>query len=175
MSYFSKSLLTGAGILLLVVGTGNALPPAFPTGSDQKLSPFPSSLSFFWQTSSPRPRLSTFTIPPEHVSITKLLSNGAAYHQRLVAVRGIVTQPELHLDESELFINFVFRLADGNQSVVVFGRHDRTQGAPSISLDLSVEVIGVFWKERDLHESHIFNTIEALTVDPDPPLIPENT
>jgi hypothetical protein len=92
-----------------------------------------------------------------------------------VAVRGIVTQPELHLDESELFISFVFRLADGNQSVVVFGRHDRTQGPPSISLDLSVEVIGVFWKERDLHESHISNTIEALTVDPYPPLIPENT
>jgi hypothetical protein len=68
----------------------------------------------------------------------------------------------------------VFRLADGDQSIVVFGQHDRTQGAPSIALDLSVEVIGVFWKERVLHESHIINTIEAVAVAPYPSLIPDN-
>ncbi len=62
--------------------------------------------------------------------------------------------------------NFVFRLAHGDQSIVIFGRHDRTQGAPSISLDLSVEVIGVFWKERELNSSHITNTIEAHSVSP---------
>ena len=123
---------------------------------------------------SPWPRPYTFTTPPEPVSIDSLLRHGAHYHQRLVAIRGHVTQPELHLDESELFVNFVFRLADGDQSVVVFGRHDRTQGALSISLDLSVEVIGVFWKERELNSSHITNTIEALSVSPYPTLIPEN-
>jgi len=173
MTHFPKNLVTGVWILLLVAETGIAHRPVFPTGPDQKLISSPSTFHFLWQPSS-RPHPSTFTIPPEQVSIARLLSNGAAYHQRLVAVRGLVTQPELHLDDSELFINFVFRLAEGDQSVVVFGRHDRTQGAPSITMDLSVEVIGVFWKERELHESHIFNTIEALAVAPYPPLIPEN-
>lgn len=173
MTRFHKCLLTGTWILLLLTEPGSAHGPTFSTESGRNVVPFPSTISFLWQP-SPQPRLSTFTTQPEHVSIAALLSNETDYHQRLVAVRGFVTQPELHLDESELFINFVFRLADGNQSVVVFGQHNRTQGALSITLGLSVEVIGVFWKERDLHDSHMMNTIEALAVAPYPPLIPEN-
>jgi len=103
-----------------------------------------------------------------------LLSHPASYHQRLVAVRGVVTQPELHLDDSELALRFVFRLAEGEQSIVIFGQHDRTQGSPSVSLDFSVEVIGVFWKERELNGSHVINTIEAHTVSPYPSLVPDS-
>lgn len=102
-----------------------------------------------------------------------LLGQPASYHQQLVAVRGVITQPEMHLDDSELIIHFVFRLAEGEQSIVVFGQHDRTQGSPSISMNLSVEVVGVFWKERELNASHVFNTIEAFTVSPYPSLIPD--
>lgn len=173
MAPFPKSLLTAAWILLLLAGTGHSHCSVFPPESDQELGPSPAKLSFLRQPSPPQPRFSIFNTPPEHVSIAKLLSNGADYHQRLVTIRGLVTQPELHLDTSELFIDFVFRLTDGDQSIVVFGRYDRTQGSPPISMNLSVEVIGVFWKERDLNESHITNTIEALSVVPYPSLIPD--
>jgi len=174
MAHFPKSWLTATWVLLLLAGTGNAHRSVLPTESDQHLGPSCAKVSFLWQPSPPLPRFSIFNTPPEHVSIAKLLSHGADYHQRLVAIRGLVTQPELHLDASELFIDFVFRLSDGEQSVVIFGRYDRTQGPPPISMDLSVEVIGIFWKERDLNESHITNTIEALTVAPYPSLIPDN-
>lgn len=173
MTPFPKSLLTGIWSLLLLTGTGSDHPPIFLTEATQEPDSLPSPLSILSEPFSGY-RLSTFTIPPEHVSIAGLLSHGADYHQRLVAVRGRITQPELHLDSSELFFNFVFRLADEDHSVVVFGRHDRTQGAPSISLNLSVEVIGVFWKERELHGSQVTNTIEAFAVTPYPPLIPES-
>jgi len=171
MTPFLTILLTGTWILLLVAGNGHTL-SVFSEDYDKDFALSSTILSFTWQPSSPS-NSSPFTTPPEQVSIASLLLHGKDYHQRLVTVRGLVTQPELHLDESELFINFVFRLADGEQSVVVFGRHDRTQGAPSITLNLSVEVTGVFWKKRDLNESHIFNTIEAFEVVPYPSLIPE--
>jgi len=173
MTPYSKHLLIGTWIVVLLVGTGHAQRPAFPLEADQKFISTPFTPWLLWPL-SPRLPTSTFTTSPEHVSIARLLSHGSDYHQRLVAVRGVVTQPELHLDDSELFVNFVFRLADGDQSLVVFGRHDRTQGAPSISLDLSVEVIGVFWKDRELNASHVSNTIEALTVTPYPSLVPDN-
>ena len=172
MTPFLTILLTGTWILLLLAGSGRILPSVFSADYERDFALSPTILSFVWQPSSPS-NFSPFTTPPEQVSIASLLLHGKDYHQRLVTVRGLVTQPELHLDESELFINFVFRLADGEQSVIVFGRHDRTQGAPSISLNLSVEVTGVFWKERDLNESRIFNTIEAFEVVPYPSLIPE--
>ena len=156
-----------------MITAGNVHGPAFSFESNQELFSEPSTTRFL-RLHSPQLHSSTFTTTPEQVSITKLLSHGAAYHQRLIAIRGVVTQPELHLDESELVIRFVFRLAEGDQSIVVFGQHDRTQGAPSISLDLSVEVIGIFWKERELNASHVFNTIEALTVLPYPSLVPDN-
>lgn len=174
MTIFSKIPLIGAWIVLLFVGTENAHPPAFPMESTQEvIASTPSTPRFRWPL-SPRLPSSTFTTSPEPVSIAMLLSHPASYHQRLVAVRGVVTQPEMHLDDSELAIRFVFRLAEGEQSIVIFGQHDRTQGSPSISLDLSVEVIGVFWKERELNASLVFNTIEALTVSPYPSLVPDN-
>lgn len=173
MTNFSKILLIGAWIIILSVGTDNAHRPTFPLEAVQESASAPSTPWLYWPLSHGLPS-STFTTSPEHVSITELLSHGTAYHQRLVVVRGVVTQPELHLDDSELFVNFVFRLADGDQSLVVFGRHNRTQGAPSISLDLSVEVVGVFWKDRKLNASHVSNTIEALTVSPYPSLVPDN-
>ncbi|PJA80685.1 MAG: hypothetical protein CO149_00845 [Nitrospirae bacterium CG_4_9_14_3_um_filter_51_5] len=173
MINFSKILLIGTWIIVLLVGTSNAHRTGFTFENAQELISATFTPRFLWPL-APRLLSTTFTTSPEHVSIAKLLSHPAAYHQRPVAVRGIVTQPELHLDDSELAIRFVFRLADGDQSIVVFGEHDRTQGAPSIALDLSVEVIGVFWKERELNASHVINTIEALTVSPYPSLVPDN-
>lgn len=173
MPIFLKNLLIGAWIIGLWIGTGNWHGPAFPFEFTQQFISAPSTTRLQWSL-PPRLPSSTSITSAEHVSIAKLLSHGEKYHQRLVAVRGVVTQPELHLDDSELIIRFVFRLADGDQSLVIFGHHDRTQGAPSISLDLSVEVIGIFWKERDWNSSHVINTIEALTVSPYPSLVPNN-
>lgn len=174
MSILLKNLLIGAWIVVPWFATDNAHQPAFPLKSAQEVF---TSASFtprlLWPLWPPLTS-STFTTSPEDVSIAILLSHPAAYHQRLVAVRGVVTQPELHLDDSELIIRFVFRLAEGDQSLVIFGQHDRTQGAPSISLNLSVEVVGVFWKERELNASRIFNTIEALSVFPYPSLVPDS-
>ncbi|MBA3611771.1 MAG: hypothetical protein H0W49_02425 [Nitrospirales bacterium] len=175
MTISSKIPLLGAWIVVLFVGTGNAHRPAFPWEATQQfIASAPSTPSLLRTLTPPLPA-STFTTSPEQVSIAMLLSHPASYHQRLVAVRGVVTQPELHLDDSELAIRFVFRLAEAEQSIVIFGRHDRTQSSPSISLDLSVEVIGVFWKERALNGSHVINTIEAHTVSPYPSLVPDNT
>ena len=117
----------------------------------------------------------TFDTQPQQVSITDLLTNSQDYHQQLVAVRGLITQPELHLDETELYLDFVFRLAQGKHSIVVYGRHDRTRSAPSIIINHTVEVIGIFWKEQDRNGSLIFNTIEAISVTPYPSPIPRNT
>jgi hypothetical protein len=117
----------------------------------------------------------TFSTHPQQVSITDLLTNSQDYHQQLVAVRGLITQPELHLDETELYLDFVFRLAQGKHSIVVYGRHDRTRSAPSIIINHTVEVIGIFWKEHDRNGSLIFNALEAISVTPHPSPIPENT
>lgn len=174
MTIFSKIPLLGAWIAVLFVGTGYAHRSAFPLEATQEfITSAPVTPSLLWPLTPPLPA-STFTTSPEQVSIAMLLSHPTFYHQRLVAVRGVVTQPELHLDESELAVRFVFRLAEGEHSLVTFGRHDRTQGSPSISLDLSVEVIGVFWKERELNGSHVINSIEAHTVAPYPSLVPDN-
>src|SRR5680860_463243 len=173
MNIFFKISLLGAWIVVLFVGTGNAHKPAFPWEATQEFIAFtPSTPRLLWPLSLPLTS-STCTTSPQQVSIAMLLSHPASYHQRLVAVRGVVTQPELHLDDSELALRFVFRLAEGEQSIVIFGQHDRTQGSPSVSLDFSVEVIGVFWKERELNGSHVINTIEAHTVSPYPSLVPD--
>ena len=116
-----------------------------------------------------------FTTQPQQVSITDLLTNSQDFHQQLVAVRGLITQPELHLDETELYLDFVFRLAHGEHSIVVYGRHDRTRGAPSIIINHMVEVVGIFWKEQDRNGSRIFKVLEAISVTPHPSSIPENT
>ncbi len=119
--------------------------------------------------------LITFNTPPQQVSITDLLTNSQDYHQQLVAVRGLITQPELHLDETELYLDFVFRLSQGNHFIVVYGRHDRTRSAPSIIINRTVEVIGIFWKEQDRKGSLIFNVLEAISVTPHPSQIPGTT
>lgn len=174
MTIFSKLSLLGAWIVVLFTGTEHAPLRAFPFEATQEVIAATSSTPRLPWPLSPRLTSSTFTTSPEQVSIAMLLSHPASYHQRLVAVRGVITQPELHLDDSELAIRFVFRLAEGEQSMVIFGEHDRTQGSLSISLDLSVEVTGVFSKERELNGSHVTNTIEAFTVSPYPSLIPDN-
>lgn len=172
MGLFRHHLLTGIWTLLLWAGSGAAEQPVFPESPHLPwLSSSPYSICT--QPSSRRPS-ATCTSAPEDVSIATLLAHGADYHQQLVRVQGRITQPELHLDESQLFFDFVFRLADAGESLVVFGRHNRTQGAPPISLDRSVEVIGTFWKQRTMHETQVTNTIEAFSMAPYPSLIPDS-
>ncbi len=112
---------------------------------------------------------------PSVVSLGTLLAEGETYHGQRILVRGVITQPELHLDESELFIDFVFRLSDGEHSLIVFGQHDRTLGPPVIVTDRSVEVMGIFWKTRNLNSTPLSNIVEAITVSPYPPSIPDRT
>ena len=111
----------------------------------------------------------------ELVSIAQLLSSPSRYHRETVKVRGIVTQPELHIDETGLFIRFVFVLKDSQHTLVVFGHHDRTQGNLQIETAEKVEVMGVFWKERTANNHHFQNNLEAITVSKYPPLHPEAT
>lgn len=121
------------------------------------------------------PQTNRMTSGPQEVSIADLLTNTQKYHQQLVTVHGVITQPELHLDETELFIDFVFRLSHGEHSIVVYGRHDRTQGVSPITTNHSVEVIGTFWKEQERKGMTISNAIEALSVMPSPPSTPSST
>ena len=111
----------------------------------------------------------------ELVSIAQLLSSPSRYHRETVKVRGIVTQPELHIDETGLFIRFVFVLKDSQHTLVVFGHHDRTRGNLQIETAEKVEVIGVFWKERTANNHNFQNNLEAITVSKYPPLHPEAT
>ena len=108
----------------------------------------------------------------ELVSIAQLLSDPQQYHKEIVRVRGTVTQPELHIDESGLFIRFVFVLRDAKDTLIVFGHHDRTQGNIEIETDAQVEVIGIFWKDRIADNHHFQNNLEAITVTKYPPLHP---
>jgi hypothetical protein len=117
----------------------------------------------------------TFSTSPQHVSIPDLLRKNQDYHQQLVSIRGLITQPELHLDETELYLDFVFRLLQGTHSIIVYGRHDRTLGPPAISMNQSVEVVGTFFKEQNRKGSTIFNVLEAISVTPYPSSIPEST
>jgi hypothetical protein len=110
--------------------------------------------------------------PAELVSIAQLLSEPGQYHKEIVKVRGTVTQPELHVDESGLFIRFVFVLKDEENTLVVFGHHDRTLGNIQIETNEKVEVIGIFWKERIANDYHFRNNIEAITVTKYPPFHP---
>ena len=109
----------------------------------------------------------------ELVSVTELLSDPNQYHKKIVKVRGRVTQPELHVDESGLFIRFVFVLKDEEHTLIVFGHHDRTQGNIQIETNERVEVIGIFWKERIANDHQFQNNLEAITVTRYPPLLPD--
>ncbi|MDH5775021.1 MAG: hypothetical protein OEZ57_08910 [Nitrospirota bacterium] len=115
------------------------------------------------------------TPPPQEVSITDLVKDPETFHQQHISVRGLVTQLELHLDESELHLDFVFRLSQGPSSILVYGRHDRTRGAPAMSMNETVEVVGLFWKKQNRNGISILNILEAINVAPYPSSIPSRT
>jgi hypothetical protein len=110
--------------------------------------------------------------PAESVSIAQLLSDPSQYHRKIIKVRGTVTQPELHVDESGLFIRFVFVLKEAENTLIVFGHHDRTQGNIQIEMNETVEVVGIFWKERTANDHQFRNNLEAITVTNYPQLHP---
>ena len=111
----------------------------------------------------------------EAVSIEALLTYPEQFHRKTVTVRGMVTQPEMHLDDTKLFFDFVFVLKKGEYSIVVFGQHDRTQGNSPIAMGHTVQVTGIFWKDRIAHDYHFTNNLEAITITPYPSLIPDRT
>lgn len=117
----------------------------------------------------------SYAYSKEIVSLQELLAAPGQFHLKTVVVRGIVTRPELHVDESRLFINYVFELREGASRLVVFGRHDRTQGDIQIVTGRMVEVTGIFWHERQAHGYRLRNNLEALTVTFYPPLTPDRT
>ena len=112
---------------------------------------------------------------PSVTSIITLVAHPEAFHQQLIRIRGIIKQPELHLDDTQLQIHFVFQLTEENHFLTVFGIHDRTQGGPSIAMDQQVEVVGIFYKERTLNTFPLTNLVEAITIGPYPPMEPEQT
>lgn len=109
----------------------------------------------------------------ELISIPQLLQHPEKYHQRVIRLRGMVTRLELHLDETNHFIDFVFFLKQKEQRVLVFGRHDRTKGDIQLTSDRMVEVHGLFWKERSANGHVLKNNLEAQAVWFYPPLIPD--
>lgn len=109
----------------------------------------------------------------EIVTIRTLLQTPGPYHQQRIRVRGTVTRLELHLDDSKHFINFVFYLKTGADRVLVFGRHDRTQGDIQMTTGRTVEVEGIFWKEREANGHRLLNNVEAQRVTFYPPLTPD--
>ena len=133
------------------------------------------------QTSVMRPPLVGCTgrhfsvVSTEPVTIAILLAHPDRYHKKRVSVRGKITQPELHLDETGLVLNFVFVLKNGEDSLVVFGKHDQTRGGVPIVNGQTVEVSGLFWKDRVAHDYHFSNNLEAFQVTIYPPLTPEAT
>ena len=109
----------------------------------------------------------------EIVTIPKLLQTPSRYHEKPVRIRGTVTRLELHLDDSKHFINFVFYLKTGEDRVLVFGRHDRTRGDIQMTTGRTVEVEGIFWKEREANGHRLLNNVEAQRVTFYPPLTPD--
>ena len=109
----------------------------------------------------------------EIVTIPQLLQAPSQYHQKSIRIRGTVTRLELHLDDSKHFINFVFYLKTGLDRVLVFGRHDRTRGDIQITTGRTVEVAGIFWKEREANGHRLLNNVEAQRVTFYPSLTPD--
>lgn len=106
------------------------------------------------------------------ISIPHLLQHPDKYHQKIIRLRGTVTRLELHLDETNHFIDFVFFVQEEDQRVLVFGRHDRTKGDIQLTSDRMVEVQGLFWKERFANGHVLKNNLEAQAVWFHPPLLP---
>lgn len=109
----------------------------------------------------------------EVVTIPQLLQTPSQYHQKPIRIRGTVTRLELHLDDSKHFINFVFYLKTGSDRILVFGRHDRTRGDIQMTTGRTVEVEGIFWKEREANGHRLLNNVEAHGVTFYPPLTPD--
>ena len=109
----------------------------------------------------------------ETLTIPKLLQTPSQYHQKLIRIRGTVTRLELHLDDSKHFINFVFYLKTGSDRILVFGRHDRTRGDIQMTTGRTVEVEGIFWKEREANGHKLLNNVEAQRVTFYPSLTPD--
>ena len=109
----------------------------------------------------------------KHLSLSRLLADPEKYHQQLIRLRGQVTRLELHLDNTQHFIDFVFFLKDGREKVLVFGRHDRTNGDIQLTSDHMVEVQGRFLKERTANGHRLLNNLEAYQVRFYPPRNPD--
>jgi len=107
------------------------------------------------------------------ISLSQVLQHPGKYHQKVIRLRGTVTRLELHLDDTHHFIDFVFFLKDGEQRVLVFGRHDRTTGDIQLTSDRMVEVQGLFWQERFANEHRFENNLEAQHIHFYPPLHPD--
>jgi hypothetical protein len=95
------------------------------------------------------------------IPLSQVLQHPGEYHQKVIRLRGTVTRLELHLDDTLHFIDFVFFLKDGEQRVLVFGRHDRTTGDIQLTSDRMVEVQGLFWQERFANGHRFENNLEA--------------
>ncbi len=111
----------------------------------------------------------------EVVPLAQLFDHPEQFHEETVRVRGTVSRLELHVDETQLFIDFVFELQKGGKTLVVYGRHDRTRGDIQLTTGRDVEVLGVFWHERYANGYRLKNNLEALTVMFYPPLTPDRT
>ena len=138
--------------------------------------PVPSADS--WSEKSISPEVIVQNLEPisEHphnipiLPIVDLLANPDMYHEQIIVVRGTVTRLELHIDESTLFINFVFWLKDGEHRILVFGQHDRTTGDIQMITGGRVEVRGLFWKDRFVNGYRLENNLEAHQVRFFPPI-----
>jgi len=116
---------------------------------------------------------SPFGTPANVLPLSQVLQYPEKYHQKVIRLRGTVTRLELHLDDTHHFIDFVFFLKDGDQRVLVFGRHDRTTGDIQLTSDRMVEVQGLFWQERFANGHRFENNLEARHISFYPPLLPD--
>lgn len=112
------------------------------------------------------------TIQVAVVTIDDLLAAPDDYDGRTVTVRGVVTRPELHETDDQLFIDYVFVLRDDGDSIVVFGRHDRTLGDVQIATNRRVQVRGIFLAEHRARGQRIENVLRAGDVTFFPPINP---
>ena len=167
----SSSIALFIGAVFFLLNGGLFAHHVFSSLEPHHIKPYSSPNLFFSFTQGPV----TFSTSPQPVSIPDLLGHSQDYHQQLVSIRGLITQPELHLDITELYFNFVFRLEQGTDSIIVYGRHDRTLGSPVIRMHQSVEVVGTFFREQERSGSTIFNVLKAISVRPYPSSIPEST
>ncbi len=140
--------------------------------------PLSGSLADSWSEKSNFPEvivqdLKPTSGPPQNIPvlpIVDILANPDTYHEQIILVRGTVTRLELHVDESTLFIDYVFWLKDGKHRLLVFGQHDRTTGDIQMVTDERVEVLGLFWRERFVDGYRLENNLEAQQVRFFPPV-----